>query len=421
MTRAAALFAALTLLIACSSSSPPPHAGSGPGWPMYRGDLARDGHPAGATLTADQASRLQPAWTAHLDGAVDGTPVVAGNTVIAASAAGQVAALDLATGAIVWSRSGLGDFSGSPAVAGSTVLAATLTGHVYAFDLGTGRSRWDWHAPGNEPAIWASPAVYRQTVLVGVGSQYGDQPLEAGLVAGLDLSTGAKNWSFCVEAACAPGGGVWSSVALDDQGHAFVGTGNPDDGVYAFDPTTGNRLWAVSLHDDAGKDIDVGATPIVASVGGREIVAVGSNGGLFDMLDASSGRVIWSRFLVQGSAVHGLIASPAFDGGAFYVPSAGSPAGIFALDAADGSIRWEHDTDLPVYSAPAVGTRVLAFGTGDVFGDVRRGGLVALSTTDGSPLWTFDTQRSVFSAPAIAGDTVLVGDSGGSVRAFRPG
>jgi outer membrane protein assembly factor BamB len=137
------------------------------------------------------------------------------------------------------------------------------------------------------------------------------------------------------------------------------------------------------------------------------------------MLDAATGDVILSRFLVAGSAVHGLIASPAFDGAAFYVPSASSPTGMFALDPATGAIQWERLAD-PVYSAPAVGTHVLIFGTGDVFGDAHRGGLMALSTTDGAVVWTFDTHQSVFSAPALAGTTVVVGDSGGAVLAFRP-
>jgi eukaryotic-like serine/threonine-protein kinase len=387
---------------------------------MYRGDPARDGHPRGATLTADQATRLAPAWTKTLDGAIDGTPVVAGRLVVAAGENGEIAAFDLGSGAPRWSRRGLGSFSGSPAVAGSRVVAGTLTGHVYAFDVGSGRVVWDWRATGNEPAIWASPAVFGDLVLVGIGSQYGDQPLEPGAVAGLELSSGALRWRFCVEAGCTPGGGVWSSVAMDTAGRAFVGVGNPDDGVYAFDPATGRRIWSASLHPDAGRDLDVGATPIVASVGGREVVAVGSDGGLFDMLDAATGAVIWSRFLVAGSAVHGLIASPAYDGTAFYVPSAGSPTGVFALDPAAGSIRWEHATDLPVYSAPAAGKQVLLFGLGDVFGDPHRGALVALSTTDGSVLWSYDTHQSVFSAPAISGSVVIVGDSAGSLRAFRP-
>lgn len=412
---------ALTLLLAfsCTTAAPPSPANAG-GWTQYRGDSARDGHPATALLTADQATALQPAWTARVDGAVDGTPVVAGNRVVAMTDKGNVAALDIATGAAVWTRTGLGSITGSALVDGGTVYAATLTGHVYALDVQTGKTRWDWAASGSQPAIWSSPALWKGVVVVGVGSQYGDQPLESGAVVGLDAASGRQRWKLCIEAGCAPGGGVSSSVAIDAAGRAFAGTGNPDDGVIAFDAASGQGQWKVSLHEDRGLDLDVVATPVVTQVGGREVVAVGSNGGLFDMLDAATGAALWSRFLVAGSAVHGLIASPAFDGDAFYVPSASPPDGMFALDPKAGTILWEHVTDLAVYSAPAVAKGVLVFGTGEYFGDAHRGGLIALSTTDGAVLWTYDAKQSVFSAPAIVGSTVLVGTSGGAVLAFRP-
>jgi outer membrane protein assembly factor BamB len=393
---------------------------------MFRGDQARDGHTDGAILTVDDARHLKLMWTASLNGPVYGSPIVAQTqngrpTVAASSDGGEIAAFDLNSGAPVWRRTGLGKFSGSPAVEGGWLVAATLTGHVYAFDFGSGDTLWDWAAPGVQPAIWSSPVIFGQLVLVGIGSQYGDSPLEAGRVVALDFTTGRQKWIFCVEASCAPGGGVWSSVAVDSAGRGFVGVGNPDDGVIAFDAATGSRLWARSFHNDAGNDLDVGATPIIATVGGKEAIADGSNGGLFDLLDATNGTVIWSRFLVHGSAVHGLIASPAYDGTSFYVPSASPPTGMFALDPRTGTTQWRRDTSLPIYSAPAVGSQVVIFGTGDVFGDRHKGSVLALSTTGGDVLWSYDAQASVLSAPAIWGVEVVVGDTLGRLRKFSPG
>jgi polyvinyl alcohol dehydrogenase (cytochrome) len=412
--------AVLMLVAACGSSTISPST-AGPEWPTFRGDSQRDGHPIGATLTAAQATTLKLLWSKTPGGEVDGSPVVVGREVIAASTAGTVAAYDLRSGAPSWSTGGLGPISGSPAVADGMVVVGSQNGHVYGLRLSDGRSVWDWHAPGEMPAVWSSPAVFGHTVLIGVGSQYGDQPLEAGRVAALDLSSGSQKWIFCIEDGCAPGGGVWSSVAVDGAGRAYVGTGNPNDGVVAFDAATGSRLWAKSFHEDAGRDLDVGATPIVLRVGGREVVAVGSNGGVFDVLDAATGDVIWSRFLVPGSAVHGLIASPAYDGVSLYVASASPPTSMMALDPSTGEFRWQTLTDLPVYAAPAVGSGVVVFGTGDVFGDKTSGKIIALSTTDGSTIWTYDAHAQVFSAPAIVGSMVLTGDSKGEVLAFGPG
>ena len=386
---------------------------------MYRGDLMRDGHPPGARLGADAARHLQTAWQASMRGPVNGTPVVEGGLVIAASEGGMVSAFRLDSGASMWLVDGLGPISGSPTIAQGRIVVGSLSGHVYAFSL-DGTRLWDAVAPGVQPAIWSSPAVYGQLVVAGVGSQYGDTPLEAGRVVALDLATGRQVWTLCIRKGCEAGDGIWSSPAIDAAGHGFIGVGNPDDAVLAFDVATGKRLWMTSFHPDAGRDVDVGATPIVLDAGGRGAVAVGSDAGVFKELDAATGAVIWSRDLVSGSAVHGLLASPGYDGTTIYVASAGAPVGLFALAARDGKTLWAYDSGLAVYSAPAVGEGVVVFGTGDVFGDPNAGRVVAVSSRGGSVLWITDLHSAVFSAPAIAGDTVVIGDWRGDVIAFRP-
>lgn len=387
---------------------------------MFRGDLQRDGHAAGATLSARRAATLHPVWTATPGGAIDGTPVAVGDTVIVATEAGTLAAFDVRNGARGWTVSGLGKVTGSPAVADGIAVIGSTNGHVYAIRASDGHQLWDWKAPGDAPAIWSSPAITDGRVLIGVASPYGDSPLQPGRVAALELHSGKQQWVTCILSGCAPGAGVWSSVAVDADGHGFVGVGNPVDGVVAFDVASGSLMWTASFHEDAGRDLDVGATPLIASIGGREVVADGSNAGVFDVLDALTGAVVWSRFVVPGSAVHGLIASAAFDGSLLYVASASQPTGLTALDPASGEIRWQQLTDLPIYSAPAVGADVVLFGTGDVFGDAQAGKMIALSTKDGSLVWSYDMKSSVFSAPAISGDRVIVGDTQGVLTVFGP-
>ena len=412
-----AALAALVLLGGCASGTSV-SSKSSPSWPMYRGDLARDGHPSGATLTAKQLKSYRQKWTQTLNGAVDGTPVVYGGLVYVASFGGRLDAYHLDDGAQVWSDDGLGAISGTPAATGHMLIVATLTGHVRAIDTRDGKKLWDWAAPGGKPALWASPAVHRHTVIVGVASQYGDTPLEAGRVVALDLATGTLRWTFCVRANCAAGSGVWSSAAIDDGGHGFVGTGNPDDAVLAFDVGSGQRLWTTALYADRRRDLDIGATPVIFQIGTREVIATGSNGGVFALLNAGDGKVIWSRQLVQGSALHGLIASPAFDGKRLYVASASPPFEVFAIDPLTGATQWHRGLGKPIYSAPAVGEGVIVFGAGDQSGG--KGAVYALSTDDGSLLFGYDDGHAVLSGPAIAGSTVVVGDAGGNVMAFGP-
>jgi outer membrane protein assembly factor BamB len=164
---------------------------------MYRGDLARDGHPPGAALGVGAARRLKPAWQAEMSGAVNGTPAVAGGVVVAASAGGVVAAYRASSGARIWQVDGLGAISASPTVDGGRVIVGSLNGHIYALDLTGGGRLWDAMAPGLKPAIWSSPTVYGRLVLAGVGSQYGDKPLEEGAIVAFDLATGSMVWELC--------------------------------------------------------------------------------------------------------------------------------------------------------------------------------------------------------------------------------
>jgi outer membrane protein assembly factor BamB len=361
---------------------------------------------------------LDVVWRAKLDGAVDGRPAVEAGMVFAGSAGGELSALDLRTGRTVWSRRGLGAISDSPAVADGAVFAGTLTGHVLALAATNGATLWDWKAPPGA-AIWSSPVVLGGLVLIGVASPYGDTPLVAGRVVGLDARTGGERWSMCLLDGCAPGDGVWSTVTVDDAGNAFVGVGNPDDGVLAFDPATGRRKWLRSLYPDRARDFDVGAQPVIVAAPGRELVAVASVEGTLFALDATTGDVAWSRKLVDGSAVHGLIATPAYDGTNLYVPSASAPTGVFALRAADGTVLWRHATEHPVYSPPALAGARLIFGAGAVFGDLKVGEVVELSTVDGRETARLDLRSAVRGGVAVAGDVALAGDYAGEVLAVR--
>ena len=307
---------------------------------MYRGDALGDGHPPAALLSPSETPRLTLRWQRNLGAPVDGTPAVSGGVVVAGSANGKLGAYTLDNGARVWEDTGLGTIEGSAAIVGEQVLIGTLTGQVYAISLRDGSIQWTWRAP-QSAAIWSSPVPYRNMVLVGTASQYGDIPLEPGRLVALDRASGRQLWSYCTEPQCQPGGGIWSSPMIDNQGRAFVGLGNPNDGVLAVQAATGRRLWETAFHPDLGRDLDVGASAVVLHGEGRERIAIGSVAGDFKMLDAENGAVIWSRQLDAGSAVHGLIGSPAYDGTSLYIPPASTPVShsVQQTDELSGSGR----------------------------------------------------------------------------------
>jgi eukaryotic-like serine/threonine-protein kinase len=148
-------------------------------------------------------------------------------------------------------------------------------------------------------------------------------------------------------------------------------------------------------------------------------VAVGG-AGTFAVLDAVTGRIVWTRQLLGGDTAGGLTGSPGFDGRALYVPSAGTPAGVLGLSPSDGSVLWRDASARPVYSSPAVGLGVLVYGEGALAGDPDQGAVVAVSTIDGHELWRFETGVGVVASPAMVGEAVYAADLRGRLMAFRP-
>ncbi len=427
MTRLAALLVAAALAAACSNSqsAAPSTAGRAvpapPAWTMFRGDLARDGHPAGASLTPAAASRLALAWQADLQSPIAGSPVVAGSALVVGTLGGTLEALSTDKGEKLWAVSGLGPLTGQPLIFQDKVYVGSSDGRLYAVELLSGTRIWDWRAPGLQPAIWGGPVVYRGLLLVGIGSQEHGTPPEAGRLVALDPASGDRLWATCLQSDCGTGGAISSSIAVDSAGNGYVGVGSPDDALAAFDVGIGRITWQKSLYPDQGRGADVAATPLLLRSHGRERVAVGGLAGTFAVFDAATGSVDWSRDLGDASGAGlALTGSPGFDGRYLYVPAGGSLSGILALGPDDGSVAWRHPSARQVLSSPAVGQDVVVYGEGSA-ADGTGGALVAVSARDGHELWRQETGAGVVASAAMVGDTVYGADLQGKVLAFRPG
>src|SRR5579875_300472 len=127
-------------------------------WPTYGRTSSRSGE-----VSRGVHLPLHHSWTANLDGAVYGEPIVVGGKVIAATENDSVYALDSSTGKVLWRKhlgspqplSGLpcGDIdplgiTGTPAYDAKTgsvfVVAETNGGHhtLWALKATTGHKRW---------------------------------------------------------------------------------------------------------------------------------------------------------------------------------------------------------------------------------------------------------------------------------------
>jgi outer membrane protein assembly factor BamB len=204
-------------------------------------------------------------------------------------------------------------------------------------------------------------------------------------VYALDRATGAVAWQFDRS-----GSLVDSSPTLDD-GRVFVGSGAG--GVYALWSTNGTVDWRTPT------DSAVVSSPTVA--GGT--VYVGSNDGTVWALDAATGAVQWTAEVNDS-----VLSTPAVDGGTAYVTT--DDGRLIALDAADGSTEWTHAAATEVGRAsPAVSGTTVYFAADSVY---------AIDPADGSVRWQTSYGGTAGSTPVVDGGTVYVGSAGGSVLAL---
>ncbi|WP_426625686.1 PQQ-binding-like beta-propeller repeat protein [Leifsonia sp. McL0607] len=342
--RAAVALATLLLLAGCTASGPPTpttsHASSAspssrpsptgseppvavpiPGitaWSSYHADPSRTGAvDAGAPLAS-----VARAWSADLGGAVFGQPVVAGGRVIAATETNRVAALDPATGNVVWSASlgtpltdvgsvaGCGNIdplgitstpavdptSGTVFVVGEVSTGGGAVHHQLAgFSVATGQlvlsEPVDPPLPAGEDPVnllqRASLTVANGRVYIAYGGNYGDCGAYHGWVVGVN-ETGAPHLVSFEAAPDGQGGAIWQgggAPAVSVGGDLYVSTGNsnPDPPSGGPDPVQyaesvvklSSDLKPIASFKDqaAGADDDLGTGNPVLLPGGLLFVA----------------------------------------------------------------------------------------------------------------------------------------------------
>ncbi|MEQ7007765.1 PQQ-binding-like beta-propeller repeat protein [Actinopolymorpha sp. B17G11] len=128
------------------------------------GLIARD-----ATTGADLWTYRSPGPSFIPQNATPATPAVVEDTAYVGFPDGRVTALDVSTGAVVWSvllpgKPYLGGVLSAPAVSGDTVYVGSNGGHVYALDRATGSEQWSY-----EIGTWVAsgPAISGNALLVG--------------------------------------------------------------------------------------------------------------------------------------------------------------------------------------------------------------------------------------------------------------
>ena len=140
-------------------TTPARNAGAGDSWPQFRGNPQLTGV-ASSTLP----SALKVMWTFDAGDVIESSAAIADRTVFVGSAAGELVALDLQSGAVRW-RYRTGEIGeSSPAVGNGVVYIGDLSGTLHAVDVQTGKARWTFKTAGE---IRSSPVIAGPRVLIG--------------------------------------------------------------------------------------------------------------------------------------------------------------------------------------------------------------------------------------------------------------
>jgi outer membrane protein assembly factor BamB len=192
---------------------------------------------------------------------------------------------------------------------------------------------------------------------------------------------------------------AYSSVPVVADGTLY--TTESADGRYlvARDAATGRRQWATEASGGGALGV-----PVVA--GDRLLVQ--SFGVLF-CFDRATGAAQWTLDVGRGS-----VGSPVVRDGVVSLANGAFsewPAAAFAVDLADGTVRWR--TDLGDTGRLRGSVAVDGAATYVVAGDLR-----ALDRADGTVRWTRDLSAPAETTPTVADGTVYVTDTAGTLHAL---
>jgi polyvinyl alcohol dehydrogenase (cytochrome) len=285
---------------------------------------------------------------------------------------GSLAALDAASGQVVWKTYSIPD----PPSTTKKNSAGT-----------------DLHGPSGA-AIWSSPTidVKRKAVYVGTGNNYSEPGTRTSdAVLAFDLETGSMRWSKQM---------------------------NPD--VWNFSCSQPGKA---SCPETPDRDTDIGASPILRTLpSGKDVLLVGQKSGFAYGIDPDRrGEILWMKQLGKGGALGGVMWGLAADDDQVYVPLSdifpGPAGGLFALKIATGEKAWyTPPAELSCKGKAGCNAAQMAPATlipGMVFSGSLDGHLRGYSTKDGSVVWDLDTLRDFETVNGVKAH-------GGSLNATGP-
>lgn len=351
------------------------------------------------------------------------------------------------------------------------VAVSDLGSYTHLVDAKTGEGIWRTHVGLSELSMTTgTPVIHDDKVIVPV-SQYEIMIASAnphvcctshGAVTALDAKTGNKIWTTHTMEDAKPvrdrgdgqmiwgpsGAPIWNSPAIDEKrGVLYVGTGeatsepaHPNtNAILAIDLKDGSIKWSFQAtpddiyivgcgprgkslncpkpEDTVYRDVDFGASVILAEVDGRDLIFAGQKSGTVWALDPDqNGKEVWRRDFGEGSPGGGVHWGIAFDGKNVFAPinraynygvEGPEKPGIHSVRAKDGKVVWSFESKadcsgdrrerVPTCKASVGMSGAPTLIDGAVIQGSVDGMLRAINKKNGKLLWQYDTAK-VFEA-----------------------
>jgi outer membrane protein assembly factor BamB len=469
----------VVLLATSSSSSSESSLLTGSGYPNVDTSNTRY---VGGPIDSSNVATLATAWTLPITtkseyGSYSSAPIISNGVVFSQDLESNVQAINLKTGKVIWTKKYESPDQGPNGlvVQGGRVYGAT-TNAAFALSEKTGEQLWSVTLARNEhEGIDMAPGyhdgiVYVSTVPGNTTQFYKGEGV--GVLWALEASTGRRLWHFDTvpenlwsseNVDINTGGGLWYAPAFDEHGYMYVGTGNPGpfpgtnqfpwgtsrpgpdlytDSIVKLNAATGQIKWYYQLIPHDLYDHDLQDPPILATVGGKQVVLAAGKGGFVIALDAETGKLLWKRSVgthnghdndnlyalkgeysklktpetVYPGLLGGVIAPMATNGSLVFVPVVNHSVTItsqaeteersplegelVALDVATGAVKWKQTLPSAAFGATTAVNDL-------VFVTSFNGKLFAFDDSNGSIAWEAGLPAGSNTGVSVSGDTVV--------------
>ncbi len=232
----------------------------------------------------------------------------------------------------------------------------------------------------------------------GLAADTNNAYLAAGqFVYAVRLSDGAKVWQYPDKA----GAQVFdANPVVAPDGQILVGSTGNDHSLVSLDPATGKAKWAAPFTGAADRWI---APPLAVN----DTVYAPNNDGTLYVLSLATGEKLWSLPIS-----HSLWSAPVTDGKLVYLTSLDHF--LYAIDPQARQVVWK--TDL---GGPAPGSPVLSADGTTLYVGSFASKIFAVNPADGSLRWSSKTNDWIWGSPVFNGSFVYAADISGQIYSLN--